>query len=346
MEKKRMSIFIGISYGIPLVSAILMYIGYTKKLNLAAFAAMFMYLPAMAVMVGILLTNKNKLIPKRFFISFILVAIIAIICAWSSVLFPADHWPVIMEIISMIGSILLSIFLFTEKKEKRIAYGLKGTHWKISFGLIALFLILYVLRNFLTFSLGGQFTWIIKKFSKSESWLQLMITFALYLVNWIMYFGEEYGWRYYLQPILQKRFGTFKGILLLGFVWGIWHAPLNFFFYATPDIGIFSLLGQIVNCTGLGIFFAYCYMKTENIWLVTIFHYINNNLVALFSDPTASANTNFSTTEIVLSTLTTTIITLIIFSSVALSKKFRQKSQLPTSEERFLKEKAEIDMYV
>lgn len=43
------------------------------------------------------------------------------------------------------------------------------------------------------------------------------------------------------------------------------------------------LASQIVTCITLGIFFAYAYMKTENIWVPVILHFLNNNLVMVFS---------------------------------------------------------------
>lgn len=45
----------------------------------------------------------------------------------------------------------------------------------------------------------------------------------------LVFFGEEYGWRYFLWPKLQNRFGKRKGVLLLRILWGLWHLPLNFF---------------------------------------------------------------------------------------------------------------------
>jgi membrane protease YdiL (CAAX protease family) len=38
-------------------------------------------------------------------------------------------------------------------------------------------------------------------------------------------FGEEYGWRGFLQSELTK-LGNLKGVLLVGLIWGIWHFPV------------------------------------------------------------------------------------------------------------------------
>jgi membrane protease YdiL (CAAX protease family) len=38
--------------------------------------------------------------------------------------------------------------------------------------------------------------------------------------------GEEFGWRGYMLPVLAGRFGWRAASLIVGVVWGVWHAPL------------------------------------------------------------------------------------------------------------------------
>jgi membrane protease YdiL (CAAX protease family) len=45
------------------------------------------------------------------------------------------------------------------------------------------------------------------------------------LLGLLMGFGEEYGWRGYLQSELIK-IGKRRGVLLLGLIWGAWHYPV------------------------------------------------------------------------------------------------------------------------
>ncbi|MCS4515483.1 CPBP family intramembrane metalloprotease [Clostridium botulinum] len=40
-------------------------------------------------------------------------------------------------------------------------------------------------------------------------------------LTFIVFFGEEYGWRYFLQTAFQERLGKRKGIIFLGIIWGI-----------------------------------------------------------------------------------------------------------------------------
>ncbi len=119
--------------------------------------------------------------------------------------------------------------------------------------------------------------------TSAEAWIYFAIMPLNFLLGYIAFFGEEYGWRYYLQPLLQRKFGLRKGVLILGVVWGLWHLPLDFFYYVTPEYGLPMTVNQIINCVTLGIFLGFVYMKTENIWVPTIIHFLNNNLIMVVS---------------------------------------------------------------
>ena len=100
-------------------------------------------------------------------------------------------------------------------------------------------------------------------------------------LSYLAFFGEEYGWRYFFQPALQKKYGLRKGVILLGVLWGLWHIPLNFLYYS-PKTGVFSFMIQVTLCVGIGVFMGWLYMKTGNIWSVVIVHYLQNNIGAIF----------------------------------------------------------------
>ncbi|UCG58733.1 MAG: CPBP family intramembrane metalloprotease [Phycisphaerales bacterium] len=72
-------------------------------------------------------------------------------------------------------------------------------------------------------------------------------------VNGIFGFGEELGWRGYLMPKLLA-LGRPKAYVILGVIWGLWHAPLIVAGFNYPG---YPLLGIIVMCgmtTAFGIY--------------------------------------------------------------------------------------------
>ena len=115
-----------------------------------------------------------------------------------------------------------------------------------------------ILYQFLTFTQNLKRSQIM---ANPTTWIIFFTVLVNFFLSVVAFFGEEYGWRYYLQPLLQKKFGLKGGVILLGCVWAVWHLPIDFFYYTTPDMGLAALASQFVTCISLGIFMAYTYMK-------------------------------------------------------------------------------------
>ena len=56
--------------------------------------------------------------------------------------------------------------------------------------------------------------------------VQLLLMMVAPLLNVVTCFGEEWGWRGYLLPKVAERMKFLPTVLLTGFIWGIWHAPI------------------------------------------------------------------------------------------------------------------------
>lgn len=288
-EKKQLMIYVAIAFGVTYLMGILMWYGHVAGKSLDLFPNAQMLYPAAGVIVLLMATRKREEMPRRFFLSYLVVTVLFIAVTAAS-LFIEDKsgvlWMTVCQILIIGGSVLCGILLLIERNEKRIAYGLKGKNWKTSFVCIGVFILLYILRMLVAYILDGDLKGLEKLgtfLADPFTWIMFINIAINFFLSYLAFFGEEYSWRYYLQPMLQKRYGKRMGVIVLGIVWGLWHLPLDFFYYTSPDMGLAMTASQIVTCITLGIFFAYAYMKTENIWVPVILHFINNNLVALFS---------------------------------------------------------------
>jgi membrane protease YdiL (CAAX protease family) len=72
-------------------------------------------------------------------------------------------------------------------------------------------------------------------------------------INGIFGFGEEFGWRGYLLPKLMP-LGKGRAYLLLGVIWGLWHAPLILVGFNYPGYPVLGVVWMCMLTTALGIF--------------------------------------------------------------------------------------------
>jgi len=98
-------------------------------------------------------------------------------------------------------------------------------------------------------------------------WSALLVTPLLW--------GEEFGWRGYLQPRL------FPGRPLLaavvtGIIWGTWHYPLNIRGYNYPEHPLLGLLLFPVSCILMSIIFGWLKTRSTSIWTVCVAHSATN----------------------------------------------------------------------
>ncbi|HCG56088.1 MULTISPECIES: CPBP family intramembrane glutamic endopeptidase [Brevibacterium] len=111
------------------------------------------------------------------------------------------------------------------------------------------------------------------------------------LLNVIVAFGEEVGWRGWLLTSLRP-LGTWPALLIVGVIWGLWHAPLILLGYnfARPDItGLAFMVG---GCVMVGILFGWLRLRTGSGWPSVAAHAALNGsagmLLGLFIDGSAS----------------------------------------------------------
>ena len=321
-EKKQLIIFVLIAFGMPVLMGIVMGYSYFKGNDVSMFPNAQMYYPAAGVMLALIFTKeKEEKFPKKYFIGFLASTMILIIAAFVSVAFPSPEWMILGQYPILILSIVCLILLLIEKKEIRAAYGLKfsGKKGAKSWFYVLLFLVLYIVRLLITCLVEGQMDMFVNIFTNPMIYIGMFSLVIVFFLSFTAFFGEEYGWRFFLQPLLQKRFGLKGGVLILGILWGLWHLPINIFFYS-PDTWMISVILQIVTCISLAIFFGYGYMKTENIWVPVIMHFINNNMIPLMTGTTDISNQVYRWVDIPILILSNLFFIVFIFS-----KAFKRK---------------------
>ena len=89
-------------------------------------------------------------------------------------------------------------------------------------------------------------------------------------------FGEEFGWRGYMNQKMEPLLGTAGTVVVGGIIWGLWHAELtvvghNFGteYYGYPYLGI---LFMCIYCTFLGMGLMWLTKKTDSVYPAAIMH--------------------------------------------------------------------------
>lgn len=118
----------------------------------------------------------------------------------------------------------------------------------------------------------------------SQSWLiflfNIFITgFFFALINSVMAAGEEIAWRGLLQGLLVERLGAWKGVLLLGFIWSMFHLPIQLFGYNYPENPILgSLIISPLILIGYSMFMGWITVYSKSFIPAAIAHGAGNGI--------------------------------------------------------------------
>ncbi len=300
MEKKKLWIYIAVAYGVTALMSILMYLGFRRDYDITLFVNVQMMYPACGVILGKLITKSDdEKLPVAGYIAVLATTAVLMLMAALSVFVRIgpimaagqviDVWNLLSQFPLMIGSITAYILFWTCGSERRKNAGLERKNIKWSIILVALFVALLAGRCVIAISLEDFRTGtdqnlqaVLAVLKNPMTWISFAVLPVNFIFSFIAFFGEEYGWRYYLQPVMQGKFGKRCGVLLLGLVWAAWHIDVDFMFYA-KDYALQAVASQIITCVAIAIFWGYAYMKTENIMVPVIMHYLNNNIAAIVS---------------------------------------------------------------
>jgi len=193
---------------------------------------------------------------------------------------------------SLLGLILLSILRWMGGKNTFVEAGMAGGKARVWFGYGLALVVFFAFQAWLNyfFKLGTvvDLKTVFPQMATSNLPTPvLLLTIAIQFVligpflGLIITFGEEYGWRGFLQTELTK-LGHIRGVFLLGVIWGIWHWPMIWMGYNYPGQPLLGSLFMVVYCIILAYFLAYAVFKSKGVWTAAYLHALSNQTLSFF----------------------------------------------------------------
>jgi len=102
----------------------------------------------------------------------------------------------------------------------------------------------------------------------------VVFLFSLFLpvvVNSLFTIGEELGWRGFLQDEL-KPLGRKRSYLLIGMIWGIWHAPIILLGHNYPGYPALGVIWMLIFSIELSFIFGWLKDASGSMWAPIIAH--------------------------------------------------------------------------
>ena len=213
-EKKEFFIFLAVTYGLTFLMAIPMAVLFQMGKDIALFPTAQMLYPAAGLMLAKLLCEReDSLCPKTFFAGFLILTGLAVLWCFSGFFLPEEISLGGSQILMIGGSIVVGILYLGEGKEKQRAYGLKSQNWGRSVGILLLFVALTyggsAVFSLITVGPAG-----LEGFLSPDTFRVFLSLPLSFVLSFSCFLGEEYGWRCYFQPLLQRKFGLIKGVFL------------------------------------------------------------------------------------------------------------------------------------
>ena len=292
--------FLTIVFVLTLIVGIAISYGYYIGSDIRMAGYVMMLIPALSVILTVK-WDKTKVYPKKIFDFYqataFLIFLYVVISIFMGIDLPSDLGIVgglfngeslignILSIIVWLANFFLIFFIcennqMEENKELMKLWKLSDFNFKKIIQYTCYFIVLENIIIIVAEVLCGNIDFVLYTLDY-KFWLKEVIVIPLVFFHVLVYFGEEYGWRFFLQPRLQKKFGKIKGVILLGVIWGIWHLPLILFYCSTPENFFYAVTHQITGCIFLSIVFAYFYEKSGSLWCVVLLHFMTNAIAGI-----------------------------------------------------------------
>ena len=85
-------------------------------------------------------------------------------------------------------------------------------------------------------------------------------------------FGEEYGWRIFLQDNLSIQFSQFRAFFLVGLVWSLWHIPMIILEGPYSDNLVLGIIVYTIGAILMSIILGLAVFKSKSVWIAAYLH--------------------------------------------------------------------------
>jgi membrane protease YdiL (CAAX protease family) len=296
---RHVAAFLGLTFGLTWLLDLAIYLhGGLATPGMVSVLQLQMLLPAFsAIVLGLLFFPESPIYRRRpagrgrwFYYYFLLLTVIYALGALGVWLAPAQGTITLVaaitpQLLAFLGLLLLVVLRFAAGREAmaRVWLAWGNWHYWLLFGLA--FVAYYVLQAALNAATGlggahlapppappGLSPNIFLILAGVQS-----VLLAPFLAI-VIAFGEEYGWRGYLQSELLK-LGRVRGVLLLGVIWGAWHWPIILMGFNYPAHPLLGVVLMTLYTTGLAVVLGYAVLRSGSVLLAAYLHALNNQVV-------------------------------------------------------------------
>ena len=113
--------------------------------------------------------------------------------------------------------------------------------------------------------------------------IPLMLSESVFLIA--IFLGEEYGWRAFLTPKLEKLMPGWAAMIVQGVIWGMWHKPVldmgQNFGKSLPFYPYSNYALMCVGCIAMGILLSWLTKKSGSIFPAALCHAALDEFVSL-----------------------------------------------------------------
>jgi uncharacterized protein len=299
---RHVGIFLGLTFALTWLLNLTIFLagGLAALSGLGTMLQLQMLLPAFsAIVLGLFFFKESPLhVSKKagrgrwFYYYFLLLTVLYVAGSVGAALQPSLQPTVsaVTGIMTIVGLLLLIALRLVGGREAMARVWLAGgkpIYWLLfGVGIVAY----YGLQTFLNYVFGlGQpadLTPFLVQTGMDRNTLTIALAVQGLLVGpfmgLVIAFGEEYGWRGYLQSELVK-LGRVRGVALLGVIWGLWHAPVILMGYNYPGYPLLGVLIMTLYTVGLAFVLGYAVLKTGSVLLAAYLHALNNQVVSIFA---------------------------------------------------------------